>query len=96
MGADVDAVTRSALVVFALLTATACGGPPPAESQRSDDATRETADEAAGRDTDATVFDDMLQTQDKARAVEGLTLGRKDELDRALESTGDEDSSVAP
>ena len=95
MGADVDAVARSALVVFALLTATACGGPPPAESQRSDDVKREAAD-ASGRDTDATVFDDMLQTQDRARAVEGVTLGRKDELDRALESAGDEDSSAAP
>jgi hypothetical protein len=33
----------------------------------------------------------MLQTQDKARAVEGLTLGRKGELDQALDAqTGDD------
>ena len=40
---------------------------------------------AKGRDTDDTVFDDMIQTQDRARAVEDLTLGRKDDLDAALE-----------
>ena len=28
----------------------------------------------------------MIQTQDKARAVEGLTLGRKNELDRGAGS----------
>jgi hypothetical protein len=29
----------------------------------------------------------MLQTQDRARAVEDLTLGRKDDLDQALEES---------
>ena len=32
----------------------------------------------------------MIQTQDRARAVEGLTLGRKGEMDAAIEqSEGD-------
>jgi len=36
------------------------------------------------------VFDDMIQTQDKARAVEGVTLGRKADMDAAIEdSEGD-------
>ena len=67
---------------LALLGLAACGGKP--EPQDEDEA-RE-----LGRDTDKTVFDDMIQTQDKARAVEGLTLGRKGDLDQALEEqTGD-------
>jgi hypothetical protein len=32
------------------------------------------------------VFDDLIQTQDKARAVEGVTLEHKDTLDQALEA----------
>lgn len=43
--------------------------------------------EAKGRDTDETVFDDMIQTQDRARAVEDLTLGRKGEMDAAIEQS---------
>ena len=43
--------------------------------------------EALGRDTDETVFDDMIQTQDRARAVEDLTLGRKGEMDAAIEQS---------
>jgi hypothetical protein len=36
------------------------------------------------------VFDDMIQTQDKARAVEGVTLGHKADMDAAIEqSEGD-------
>jgi hypothetical protein len=42
---------------------------------------------AKGRDTDETVFDDVIQTQDKARAVEDLTLGRKDDLDAAMQQS---------
>jgi hypothetical protein len=70
-------VNRIAVVAMAVLALAACGGPEP----RQDKAEAE----RLGRDTDETVFDDMIQTQDKARAVEDLTLGRKGELDRALE-----------
>ena len=44
-------------------------------------------------DGEETVFDDMLQTKDKARGVEDLTLGRKDELDQALEAAEDDASA---
>jgi diacylglycerol kinase family enzyme len=73
------------LTLSALLLATlaACGGPAP-EPQDKESAREK------GRDTDETVFDDMIQTQDRARAVEGLTLGRKAEMDAAVEqSEGD-------
>jgi len=71
------------LTLSALLLASlgACGTPEPQDKE----AARE-----KGRDTDETVFDDMIQTQDRARAVEGVTLGRKAEMDAAIErSEGD-------
>jgi hypothetical protein len=68
-------LTLSGLVLLGLA---ACGGKP--EPQDEDEA------RALGRDTDKTVFDDMIQTQDKARAVEGVTLGHKADLDAAIES----------
>jgi hypothetical protein len=66
--------TLSGLVLLGLA---ACGGKP--EPQDEEEA------RALGRDTDETVFDDMIQTQDKARAVEGVTLGHKADLDAAIE-----------
>ncbi len=56
-------------------TLAACGAPAPQDKEEA---------RAKGRDTDETVFDDMIQTQDRARAVEDLTLGRKTELDAAI------------
>jgi len=65
-------LTLSALVLAALA---ACGAPASPDKE----AARE-----KGRDTDETVFDDMIQTQDRARAVEDLTLGRKAGIDAAI------------
>ena len=77
---DRTAAAALSLALVAVLALAACNSPP-----------REEPDEeearALGRDTDETVFDDLVQTQDKARAVEGVTLGRKDELDQALEAS---------
>ena len=82
------AVARLPIALLALHMLAACGSPPPETA--ADDAAADAEKRALGRDTDATVFDDMVQTQDKARAVEGLTLGRKGDLDQALEEqTGD-------
>jgi hypothetical protein len=75
-----QAVARVSLVALTLLIVAACSAPAP-EPRDKEEA------RALGRDTDETVFDDMIQTQDKARAVEGLTLGRKGELDQALEAS---------
>ncbi len=73
---------RLAIYGLALVCLGACGGAPePVDKE----AARE-----RGRDTDETVFDDMIQTQDKARAVEGVTLGHKADMDAAIEkSSGD-------
>ncbi|HEX9207231.1 MAG TPA: hypothetical protein VF851_03275 [Steroidobacteraceae bacterium] len=73
---------HAARLLFAtttLIALAACGGTAPPPAQDKEQA------KALGRDTDATVLDDMIQTQDKARAVEDLTLGRKDNLDQALQ-----------
>ena len=76
------AAARLSLLVAASIMTIAlagCGDPAPETDE-------ETAREL-GRDTDETVFDDTIQTQERARAVEDLTLGRKDDLDRSLEAS---------
>jgi hypothetical protein len=82
MPANKTAAARLSLAAIALLIVVACSAPAPEE-------TDEQEARALGRDTDETVFDDAIQTQDRARAVEDLTLGRKDELDQALEASED-------
>jgi len=67
-------LTLSALLLAMLA---ACGAPAPQDEQEA----RE-----KGRDTDETVFDDMIQTQDKARAVEDLSMQRKADVDVAVEA----------
>jgi hypothetical protein len=67
-------LTLSALLLAMLA---ACGAPAPQDKAEA----RE-----KGRDTDETVFDDMIQTQDRARAVEGVALGRKADVDAAIEA----------
>jgi hypothetical protein len=63
-----------------LLGLAACGGPAP----DADDA-RE--DEAPARET---VFDDTIRTKDRAKAVEGVTMEHKRDVDEAIaESEGD-------
>jgi len=69
---------RSLLMCAILAMLAACGAPAPAPQDKEEA-------RAKGRDTDETVFDDMIQTQDRARAVEDVTLGRKDTVDAAIE-----------
>ncbi len=66
--------------VCVLMTACSSAAPDPEQQKKDEEQAR-----ALGRDTDKTVFDDMIQTEDKARAVEGVTLGHKADLDKALE-----------
>jgi hypothetical protein len=82
MPSSSTAAAGLSLATLVALTLVACGGPTAQDEQKDEETAR-----ALGRDTDETVFDDMVQTQDKARAVEDLTLGRKDDLDRALEAS---------
>jgi hypothetical protein len=76
--------TRAAMsaVLLALALTAGCG----AEEPPQDDA----AARELGRDTDQTVFDDMIQTQDRAKGVEQTTMDAKAATDAAIEAqTGD-------
>jgi hypothetical protein len=79
---------KAALAVsgLVLLVLAACGGKPEAQDGKPEAQGKEAAAKALGRDTDKTVFDDMIQTEDKARAVEGVTLGHKADMDAAIEN----------
>jgi len=77
------AVVRLSLVACALSSLVACGAPAP---EPADEAADEAEAAALGRDTDQTVLDDMIQTQDKARAVEGVTMDAKRNLDEAIDA----------
>ena len=78
-------LTLSALVLAVLA---ACGAP-----SSHDDASALDEDEARarGRDTDETVFDDMIQTQDRARAVEDVTMSQKAAMDAAIDQAAEGD-----
>jgi hypothetical protein len=67
---------RLLLAGLVLLTIAGCGGAPEPEGQP--DAKKH------GRETDETVFDDMIKTQDRARAVEDVTMKAKAATDAAI------------
>jgi hypothetical protein len=75
----------TSLAAFGLLAVGGCGGNDAADA----DADAEAEDAAAATAADETVFDDMLETQDRARAVEDLNDQRRDLLESALESEED-------
>lgn len=72
-------LSLTGLVLAALL---GCGGPAP-----EDEATSKPRPEPGSQEAEETVFDDMIQTQDRARAVEGVTLGHKQQMDAAIEQS---------
>jgi hypothetical protein len=77
---------RLSFAAIALLALVACGSPAP---EPKDTAAEDAAARELGRDTDKTVLDDMIQTQDRARAVEGVTMDAKRNLDEAIEAQSD-------
>jgi hypothetical protein len=78
---------RLPLAVFVLSVLVACGSSAP---DPQDDVAAEAKARELGRDTDETVLDDMIQTQDRARAVEDVTMDAKRNLDEAIDAqTGD-------
>ena len=72
---------RLTLTGLALVALAACDAPPPREAAEA---------EVEAGEQETTVFDDTIQTQDRARAVEDLTLGRKSELDAAIDQPQDD------
>ena len=78
--------TRLPLSAFVLSMLAACGSPAP---DPQDDAAAEAEARELGRDTDKTVLDDMIQTEDRARAVEDVTMDAKRNLDEAIDAQTD-------
>jgi hypothetical protein len=77
-----QSTARTAVLGLMLTIVAACGGeqPPPDKADAA----------AKGRSTDETVFDDMIQTQDRARGVEDTVMAAKDSMDAAIdEQSGD-------
>lgn len=70
-------LTFSSLLVILVLAAACGGGDAPAEPRRSEP-----------MPVEDTVFGDMIETQDRARAVEDVGMERKQEMDRVIEETG--------
>ena len=78
---------RLPVAAIALSMLVACGSSAP---DPRDEATSEAEARELGRDTDKTVLDDMIQTEDRARAVEDVTMDAKRNLDEAIDAqTGD-------
>ena len=83
---------RLSFAVLALAMLVACGSSAP---EPEDTAADDAADRELGRDTDKTVLDDMIQTQDRARAVEDVTMDAKRNLDDAIDAQSGDASNEA-
>ncbi len=74
--------SRAVSALIALTLAAGCGGPAPTPGDKA----AAKADAAAhGRSTNETVFDDMIKTEDRARAVEGVVMDAKARTDAAVD-----------
>jgi hypothetical protein len=70
-----------ALALAALLAG--CGAPPSGDEEGP-------VAEPGSQEAEETVFDDMIQTQDRARGVEGVLQDSKRDLDTAIEQSEDD------
>ena len=82
--------TRIAVLGLAAAIIAGCGGEQAPEETAEAKAQAKAEAQAKGRDTDATVFDDMIQTEDRARGVEDTVMASKAATDAAIDAqTGD-------
>jgi hypothetical protein len=81
--------TRLAAAGLVLTSLVACGSPTPHQPKDQDDADASADVDARQGTRDETVFDDTIRTQDRARAVEGVTLQSKANLDEAIEQSSE-------
>ena len=70
------------LTAFALAALLGCGGSPPDEEAQAEP-------EPGSQEAEETVFDDMIQTQDRARAVDDVLQQSKQDLDTAIDHAED-------
>lgn len=78
-----NGIARLSLTGFLMVSLAGCGAPP-ADEQAEVEA------EPGSQEAEETVFDDMIQTQDRARAVEGVVMDRKQDLDTAIDHAEDD------
>jgi hypothetical protein len=83
------------MLSLVLATLAACGGEqaPQGKADANAEATAKAEARAKGRDTDATVFDDMIQTEDRARGVEDTTMAAKAATDAVIDAQSGDGSS---
>jgi hypothetical protein len=72
------------LAAFALAALLGCGGPAPDEQAKN-----KPKAEPGSQEAEETVFDDMIQTEDRARAVEGVLQASKQQTDAVIDAQVD-------
>jgi hypothetical protein len=86
---------RIAFLSLVLAILAACGGEQAPQYKAAEAQARAEA-QAKGRDTDVTVFDDMIQTQDRARGVEDTVMASKAATDAAIDAQSGDGSTEQP
>jgi len=79
-----NGIARLSLTGLLIAALAGCGAPPADEQEAG------VAPEPGSQEAEETVFDDMIQTQDRARAVEGVVMDRKQDLDTAIDHAEDD------
>ena len=69
-------MARLSLLAVCFVALSGCSPPPPQDKEEAKE---------LGRDTDDTVFDDMIQTEDRARGVEDTVMQQKQDADQAID-----------
>ena len=69
--------SRFSLLALGIALLLGCSPPPPQDKEEA---------EALGRDTDETVFGDLIQTQDRARGVEDTVMQQKADTDARIDA----------
>lgn len=86
---------RTAVLSLGLAVIAACGGPEAPQDQAKAAQAKAEA-QAKGRDTDATVFDDLIKTEDRARGVEKTTMDAKAATDASIDAQSGDGSPPQP
>jgi hypothetical protein len=79
-----NGIARLSLTGLLMVALAGCGAPP------ADEQEAEVPPEPGSQEAEETVFDDMIQTQDRARAVEGVLMDSKQDLDTAIDHAEDD------
>ena len=84
-----NGIARLSLTGLLMVGLAGCGAPPADREEAG------VAPEPGSQEAEETVFDDMIQTQDRARAVEGVLMDSKRDLDTAIDHAEDDAEDAA-